>query len=187
MSLPPYAELHCLSNFTFLRGASHPQELVRQAHVLGYSALALTDECTFAGAVRAHVAARELGFKLIVGTELKLADGLSLLLLADDIKAYRQISALTPELDRADHDNKLFSRMPLARLDAEAVRDSILKVAGRLDPERFGEPSPIEVQPDGNVVTKQSPRGSRRSIYMLHRRTTILSARVMASTWSWVT
>ena len=94
MSLPPYAELHCLSNFTFLRGASHPQELVRQAHVLGYSALALTDECTFAGAVRAHVAARELGFKLIVGTELKLADGLSLLLLADDIKAYRQISAL---------------------------------------------------------------------------------------------
>ena len=94
MSLPPYAELHCLSNFTFLRGASHPQELVAQAHALGYSALALTDECTFAGAVRAHVAARELGCKLIVGTELKLADGLSLLLLADDIKAYRQISAL---------------------------------------------------------------------------------------------
>ena len=89
--------------------------------------------------------------------------------------AYRQISALTPELDRADHDNKLFSRMPLARLDAEVVRDSILKVAGRLDSERFGEPSPIEVQPDGNVVSKQSPRGSRRSIYMLHRRTTILS------------
>ncbi|MCZ6664823.1 MAG: error-prone DNA polymerase [Gammaproteobacteria bacterium] len=94
MSLPPYAELHCLSNFTFLRGASHPQELVAQAHALRYSALALTDECTFAGAVRAHVAARELGCKLIVGTELKLADGLSLLLLADDIKAYRQISAL---------------------------------------------------------------------------------------------
>ena len=93
-SPPPYAELHCLSNFTFLRGASHPQELVRQAHALRYRALALTDECTFAGTVRAHVAALELGFKLIVGTELRLADGLSLLLLADDIKAYRQISAL---------------------------------------------------------------------------------------------
>ncbi|MGH8480692.1 MAG: PHP domain-containing protein, partial [Gammaproteobacteria bacterium] len=54
---PPYAELHCLSNFTFLRGASHPEELVARAHALGYEALALTDECSLAGVVRAHVAA----------------------------------------------------------------------------------------------------------------------------------
>ena len=92
--LPAYAELHCLSNFTFLRGASHPEELVRQAHSLGYGALALTDECSFAGAVRAHVAARELGFELILGAEFKLEDGLQLFLLADDIQAYQQISAL---------------------------------------------------------------------------------------------
>jgi error-prone DNA polymerase len=43
-----YAELHCVSNFTFLRGASHPQELVAQAHQLGYRALAITDECSMA-------------------------------------------------------------------------------------------------------------------------------------------
>ena len=67
-SLPAYAELHCLSNFSFLRGASHPEELVAHAHALGYSALAITDECSVAGVVRAHVEARRLGLKLIVGT-----------------------------------------------------------------------------------------------------------------------
>jgi len=53
-----YAELHCISNFTFLRGASHPAELVQRAKQLGYSALALTDECSLAGSVRAFSAAR---------------------------------------------------------------------------------------------------------------------------------
>ncbi len=57
-ALPRYAELHCLSNFTFLRGASHPHELVERADALGYTALALTDECSVAGVVRAHMAAR---------------------------------------------------------------------------------------------------------------------------------
>ena len=55
---PAYAELHCLSNFTFLRGASHPHELIEQADALGYRALALTDECSVAGVVRAHMAAK---------------------------------------------------------------------------------------------------------------------------------
>ena len=59
--LPDYAELHCLSNFSFLRGASHPQELVERAAALGYKALALTDECSLAGIVRAHTAAKALG------------------------------------------------------------------------------------------------------------------------------
>ena len=67
--LPAYAELHCISNFTFLRGASHPQELVARAHALGYSALAITDECSLAGVVRAHVAAKALGLKLKIGRE----------------------------------------------------------------------------------------------------------------------
>jgi error-prone DNA polymerase len=66
---PSYAELHCLTNFTFLRGASHPEELVERAAQLGYSALAITDECSLAGIVRAHVAAKEHGLKLIVGAE----------------------------------------------------------------------------------------------------------------------
>ena len=93
-SLPDYAELHCLSNFTFLRGASHPEELVRRAVQLGYAALALTDECSLAGIVRAHVAARELGFKLVVGAEFRLQDGLRLVLLAPDRGAYGALSSL---------------------------------------------------------------------------------------------
>ena len=59
--LPAYAELHCLSNFSFLRGASHPEELVERAKSLGYAALAMTDECSLAGAVRAHLAAKDAG------------------------------------------------------------------------------------------------------------------------------
>ena len=58
-TLPCYAELHCISNFTFLRGASHADELVSRARAQGYSALAITDECSFAGVVRAHEAAGE--------------------------------------------------------------------------------------------------------------------------------
>jgi len=69
-----YAELHSLSNFSFLRGASQPEELVAQAKALNYSALALTDECSLAGVVRAHVAAKEHGLPLIIGTELKCLD-----------------------------------------------------------------------------------------------------------------
>ena len=65
--LPDYAELHCLSNFSFLRGASHPEELVSRARELGYRALALTDECSFAGSVRAHLQAKECGLELVHG------------------------------------------------------------------------------------------------------------------------
>ena len=92
--LPEYAELHCLSNFSFLRGASHPEELVERAHALGYAALALTDECSLAGAVRAHLAAKERGLKLIFGTEVTLEDGLKLVLLATDRRSYGAICAL---------------------------------------------------------------------------------------------
>jgi error-prone DNA polymerase len=69
-----YAELHALSNFSFLRGASQPEELVAQAKSLNYSGLALTDECSLAGVVRAHVAAKKLGLPLIIGTELNCLD-----------------------------------------------------------------------------------------------------------------
>ncbi len=71
--LPPYAELHCLSNFSFLRGASHPEELVQRAAKLGYAALAITDECSLAGVVRAHVAAKEAGLRLLIGSEFRLS------------------------------------------------------------------------------------------------------------------
>jgi len=64
-ALPFYAELHCCSNFSFLRGASHPEELVERAQALGYGALAITDEASLAGVVRAHKAASACGLKLI--------------------------------------------------------------------------------------------------------------------------
>jgi error-prone DNA polymerase len=89
-----YAELHCLSNFTFLRGASHPEELVERAHALGYAALTLTDECSFAGIVRAHVAAKEVGLKLIVGSEIEFVEGPRVVLLATNRTGYGNLSAL---------------------------------------------------------------------------------------------
>ena len=92
--LPAYAELHCLSNFSFLRGASHPEELVERAHALDYSALALTDECSLAGAVRAHLAAKELGVKLVIGSEFTLTDGLELALYATDRESFGDLAQL---------------------------------------------------------------------------------------------
>ena len=89
-----YAELHCLSNFTFLRGASHPEELVTRARELGYAALAITDECSLAGIVRAHVAAKACGLKLIVGSEIRFAEGLGIVLLATDRNGYGNLSEL---------------------------------------------------------------------------------------------
>ena len=70
--LPAYAELHCLSNFSFLRGASSAEDLVARASGLGYNALAITDECSLAGVVRAHVDAKEFGLKLLIGSEFKV-------------------------------------------------------------------------------------------------------------------
>src|SRR5262245_42903142 len=89
-----YAELHCVTNFTFLRGASHPHELVQRAKGLGYTALAITDECSMAGVVRAHDAAKKLGLKLIIGSEFRTSDGLHLVLLAPTQRAYAQICAV---------------------------------------------------------------------------------------------
>jgi error-prone DNA polymerase len=88
-----YAELHAISNFSFLRGASHPHELVAQAASLGYQAIALTDECSLAGVVKAHGAAKQHGIQLIIGAEFQLPEGL-LVLLAPNRLAYGQICAL---------------------------------------------------------------------------------------------
>ena len=89
-----YAQLHSLSNFSFLRSAAHPQELVEQAYLLGYSAIAITDECSFAGIVKAHVRAKELGIKLIIGSEFHLQEGCHLVALVPNQKAYQELSGL---------------------------------------------------------------------------------------------
>lgn len=86
-----YAELHCLSNFSFLRGASQPQELVNTAADLAYSAIAITDECSLAGIVRAHQVAKTRGIKLICGAEFFLSDNLHIVLLAPSRDAYSEL------------------------------------------------------------------------------------------------
>jgi len=107
---PCYAELHCLSNFSFLRGASHPEELVERALALEYAGLAITDECSFAGSVRAHLALKEArehdelarSFRLIHGTEIQLTEGVGrkavagakLVLLAQARTGYGNLSQL---------------------------------------------------------------------------------------------
>nr|WP_314543330.1 error-prone DNA polymerase [uncultured Massilia sp.] len=97
--LPAYAELFCLSNFSFLQGASHAEELVARAVELGYAALALTDECSLAGVVRAHAEAKRAGLPFIVGAHFHLehADGspaLSLILLAQNRNGYGNLCEL---------------------------------------------------------------------------------------------
>ena len=89
-----YAELHCRSNFTFLSGASHPDELVDRAAALGYSALAVADVNTLAGAVRSHVAAKRAGLRLLVGAEVVAADAPPCVLLAEDRGGYANLCRL---------------------------------------------------------------------------------------------
>jgi error-prone DNA polymerase len=96
-----YAELHALSNFSFLRGASQPEELIAQAKRLGYRALALTDECSLAGVVRAHVAAKQHQLPLIIGAEFNCVDELKLVALATDRASYGALCRLISRARRA--------------------------------------------------------------------------------------
>ena len=88
-----YSELFCQSNFSFLQGASHPEELIIQANFLGYQALAITDECSVAGVVKAHAAIKEhqLSIKLIIGSMFWLNDELQIVLLCPNRKAYAEL------------------------------------------------------------------------------------------------
>ncbi|GAC1668170.1 MAG: hypothetical protein NVS9B2_10750 [Steroidobacteraceae bacterium] len=114
-----YAELHSLSNFSFLRGASHPDELIAQASHLNYRGLALTDECSLAGVVRAHIAAKQYGLPLIIGTELNCIDELKIVVLATDRLSYAAMSRLISRARRASPKG----RYALARTDLEDALD----------------------------------------------------------------
>ncbi|MEP6941189.1 MAG: error-prone DNA polymerase, partial [Rudaea sp.] len=138
----PYAELHCLSNFSFQRGASSASELFTRACRLGYAALAITDECSLAGIVRAYEAQNETGLRLIVGTEIRLSDGPRLVVLAADRDGYSDICRMITtgrrrsakgeyELHRADVEllgsgvRVLWTPGPLlARMDAAVIDDA---------------------------------------------------------------
>lgn len=97
-SLPAYAELQCASNFSFLHGASHPEQLVARAAVLGYSALAITDECSLAGVVRAHVEAKRHQLSLIIGSQFRVhteeGDCLTLIALVMNREGYGNLCEL---------------------------------------------------------------------------------------------
>src|ERR1700720_2253851 len=92
--VPRYAELQVTTNFSFLRGAAHPDELVMTAAALGHQAIAITDRNSFAGIVRAHHAAKEVGIRLVVGCRLDLRDGTSLLTFPEDRTAYGRLTRL---------------------------------------------------------------------------------------------
>ena len=140
------AELHCLTNFTFQRGASHPDELVERATQLGYHALAITDEASLAGVVRAHVAARATApavgqsprLKLLIGGEFALIDGARVVLLASDRASYARLSRLiTAGRRRAEKGSYALARADVAD-HAEGLlaiglpdEEALLPTAGR--------------------------------------------------------
>ncbi|KPK32777.1 MAG: hypothetical protein AMJ66_06360 [Betaproteobacteria bacterium SG8_40] len=120
--MPDYAELHCISNFTFLRGASRPEELVERAAELGYAALAITDECSVAGVVRAHAAAKQTNLKLLIGSTLQLDDGLRLVLLAQNRAGYGNLCELITRGRRAARKGEyLLTRKDIAKGNADCL------------------------------------------------------------------
>ncbi|MCX7630163.1 MAG: error-prone DNA polymerase [Geminicoccaceae bacterium] len=95
--MPAYAELEVTTNFSFLEGASHPEELVERAEELGLSALAVTDRNSLAGVVRAHVTAKRVGLRFLVGARVDLEDAPSVLVWPTDRKAYGRLCSLLTE------------------------------------------------------------------------------------------
>ncbi|TAH44877.1 MAG: error-prone DNA polymerase [Betaproteobacteria bacterium] len=156
MSLP-YAELHCLTNFSFQRGASHPEELVARAAEYGYTALAITDECSLAGVVRAHRALRDLppdaAPSLIAGSEIRLADGPCLVLLATSRTGYGQLSRLISTGRRAAAKGEYhLTRATLEAAPAMAPPDSpsaSCAAAPATDPSGAAGPAPAAGLPAG--------------------------------------
>lgn len=121
--IPRYAELHCLSDFTFLRGASSAAQLFARARACGYEALAITDECSLAGIVRAFEASRDTGVPLVIGSEFRLTDGTRFVLLVENQQGYENLCALITTGRRAAPKG----RYVLSRTDVErASRDGLL-------------------------------------------------------------
>ncbi len=145
-----YAELQVTTNFTFLQGASHPEELVLTAAALGLHAIAITDRNSLGGVVRAHGAAKQAGIRLVVGARLDLRDGPSLLCFPTDRAAYGRLTRLLTlgrrrapkgecHLDTADvaahADGQLLVALPPERPDqafAEALTDWVTRCPGRV-------------------------------------------------------
>jgi error-prone DNA polymerase len=132
MELPDYAELRCVSNFSFLRGASQPEELVERAKHLGYTALAITDECSLAGVVRAHVAAKEHELKLLIGSQFLVepeaieqdATPFTLTVLACNLEGYGNLCEFITKLRRASE--KGTYQLPLADIQGRELENCVV-------------------------------------------------------------
>jgi error-prone DNA polymerase len=125
-ALPDYAELHALSNFSFQRGASHADELAERAAELGYQALAVTDECSVAGVVKAHEAARAHGLKLLPGAEFRVqaADAFRLVVLPRNAAGWGNLCEFITEARRAgDEIEKGSYRVALGETDFSRLAD----------------------------------------------------------------
>jgi len=145
-ALPSYAELRCLSNFSFLRGASKPEELVTRAHKLGYSALAITDECSLSGIVRAHVQAKAFGLKLLVGAQFQvdlknrpaLGPAINLVVLARNLNGYGNLCEFITRLRRAS-EKKGSYRLLLESIQGAELADCLVLVS----PDRHCTPNQL--------------------------------------------
>lgn len=146
-TIPEYAELRCVSNFSFLNGASQPDELVARAKQLGYKALAITDECSLAGIVRAHVAAKEHGLKLLVGAQFAIDWGAAatpattpfvLTVLACNLHGYGNLSEFITKLRRASE--KGTYRLDIADIAGPELDDCVVLAS----PKRMAEPAQLE-------------------------------------------
>jgi error-prone DNA polymerase len=148
---PAYAELHCVSDFSFLRGAASAEELFARAAQCGYEALAVTDECSLAGIVRAHDAARATGIKLVVGAEFRLECGLRCVLLVQDKAGYAALCRLITAARRAADKGRY--RLTRADVERELALKSWLGYAPATRPD--GEPTsmgPCVRRGDGSRV-----------------------------------
>jgi error-prone DNA polymerase len=124
--IPHYAELRCLSNFSFLRGASRPEELVERAKALDYAALALTDECSLAGIVRAHVAAKEHKLQLLIGSQFKVGceHPFTLVVIATNLNGYGNLCEFITRLRRSSA--KGTYRLALPGIEAQKLADCLV-------------------------------------------------------------
>ncbi|MDO9131511.1 error-prone DNA polymerase [Hydrogenophaga sp.] len=140
MKLPDYAELRCISNFTFLRGASHAEELVERAKALGYRALALVDECSLAGVVRAHVAAKKHGLPLLVGSQFRVqCDApFTLIVLACNLNGYGNLCEFITHLRRTSPKGSY--HLTLGAIRAEALADCVVVAV----PDRDSDQDPMD-------------------------------------------
>ena len=138
-ALPPYVELRCLSNFSFLRGASWPEELVARAKALGYGGLALTDECSLAGIVRAHVAAKEHGLPLLVGSQFQVQGEapFGLVVLACDANGYGNLCEFITRLRRRSEKGRY--ALHQHEIDAAELADCVVLAA----PQRGSSPEQL--------------------------------------------